>query len=329
MKDKRKVILQLLAILIFINLHAFKVQAQKINVHLVEACGYKGSVRQNYSCNDDVPQTLEKLISNMITFSGFKGDRINIFDTDQVDLPVIGVDTLGFVTILVNEKKIGKRPSWYVLSILSHELGHVYRRHLYLPDCVTKEHELQADYYAGFFAHRANCPLLDSVIAPYKNLVADEDHPSSEIRIGSVISGWTDAALPFKLNTADSLTMISKNSFANKFKKFADLFVTVTPYRKFLNTNIFYNVTFHLTSNDPGLPVDSIVSNIDMVSYLLDRESFTTPLVPSYNVNGDNYGYTLTKVWGEFPLKCVIYFKDDSILPIVKEFKLPEKPKLD
>jgi len=307
-----------------LNLQA---KALTIEVHLVEACGFKGAIHKTYICKNDISDPLEKLIANMITFSGFKGDRINIYDSDFVDTPITGVDSLGFVTIMVNEKKTGDHPSWYLLSMLAHELGHVYRRHIYLADCVSKPHELQADYYAGFFAHRAGCPLVDSVMAAYTTVTADEDHPDANIRKDSVQLGWNDAALPFRLNGADSLAFISQKKFADKFRKYADLFVTVTPYRKFLKKEVLYNVTFHLTSKDPGVSVDSIVSHIDIVSYLFDTETFEKPLVGSVNINKDNYGYKLTGIWGEFPLKCVIYFKDDSVLPIVKEFKLPEKPK--
>jgi hypothetical protein len=314
-------LLGLFLIFYFLCGAASVVQTHK--VYVTAACGFAGDVKEEYDCADDASPKLENVVFRMIAFNGFKGSGIRIEDCKAVQYPVTARNRNGTVEIIVDASKLGQLPNWYLASILAHELGHIYDGHIYDVQCVSKKHELDADYYAGFWAHRANCPKVDLVIEPFLTVPPDDTHPDSAERIRSVRLGWSDEEKPYPVETGVTATGPAKD--ADTYGKYTDLFVTVTPYvlRRFLHrSHNDFKVKIHLASTDIRLPVDSLVSRILKVTYSFDEEHITDDLVVSRNQYQDNFGYLITGVWNAFPVKCVVYFKDNSMLMMTKEFKL-------
>jgi hypothetical protein len=338
----------------------FAALAQMHRVHLIAACGFAGDARLDYDCLNNPPPDMETLVSKMIAFNGIKGVTVKIEDVPSITLPVIGLNRNRTLQIMVNATRLKGSSYWFLASMLAHELGHVYNGDLYSPKCVTRVHELNADYYAGFWARGANCPAVDSAVAPFAHVPTDEDHPPSAQRIDSVRAGWLAASQrQLYLTASTNQNAVSLNAFTYAYtQKLApatnilpyvprikpgvpaksswwssrltayydrslDLFATVTPnvsetdHRKSKD----YKFKFHLTSDNIFLPVSWILPQIRKVTYTFDKKNLKKPEVDSYNTNRDNFGYTVAGVWDQVTVRCIVFFKDGSTMPIVKTFK--------
>lgn len=308
-------------LLLFLSTCAMITCGQTHKVEVKIACGFSGEVLQSYVCQDDPPAWLEDKVYNMIAYNGLSGSGIHIEDCRFVSRPVTTQSTEGKISIMVNSATFKKADHWTMTVILAHELAHIYNGDIYGLNDVTADQELKADYYAGFWVHRAKCPDFILVIAAFKGSKTDATHPDSVRRTGKAFDGWQDAE---KRYLADGT-----QTEAERFRASAGVLVTVTPYvlRRFLaSRRNDFKVKIHLTSADINVPVDTITNHILKVTYSFDEPHIKEPLVVSVNKFNDNYGYLITGVWNHFPVKCVIYFKDDSILPIVKYFKLDLEP---
>jgi hypothetical protein len=327
----KKLIQSLVASTVYVLLVLLPVLSQAAGRHkilVVAACGFGKDLKSEYNCSDDVPPTLEKLLSRMMFSNGLKNNVIHIEEDDFIDMPVSAITDSGKIEIIVNPAKIGDTANWYVSTILAHELAHIYNGDLYSAKCVNIEHELLADYYAGFWAHRHGCTNIALVYAPLKDATPDQDHPDSTTRMRSALRGWKDEEVPFILNPNDTNKTVE--TFSQTYAKYADVFVTVTPsvYTTFpFRKHNRHTIVFHLTSTDFRVPTDSIFNKISAVSYYINEDHFDEKVKEVNNYGHDGYAYGVTKVWNEFPVTCVIYFKDDSVLPITKRFKLSENPK--
>jgi hypothetical protein len=289
-----------------------------IPVRLHDICGYSTSGTGLYYCGP-ASTSNEKLVSRMVAYSGFD-DRINVKESQSVESAVIGLDTANEVTIIVNTSLFKNNPNGIKLAILSHEIGHLFKRHLSEKKRIPfKKKELGADVYSGFWCQRASVKLIWPLQA-LNDFPEDTMYPPKKERMDSVNSGYKLAGTPFEI---DAWTGNLPDSVL--FAKFLSLFVAVTPYKnKFFSLVKYsgkFNVNFHLTSTDVMIPIDTIIRRIKYVEYTIDS-SFGQPVFKSDNPNNDNFGYLLTKVYGEFPISAKVYFRDNSTSSIVKSFTL-------
>jgi len=281
-------------------------------VKLQKGCAFTGPIKDRYECTS-VSKGIERLLVRMINFSGFKNDQVNIYSSDEVEWAVTGLDTNDFVCIIVNENDVAKSEE-LVTSVLAHELGHIYRRHVYMASDLNAAKEFQADYYSGFWSSRAKRSEANAIL-PLNEVEQDAVHPAPALRIDTLKQGFVDANQPFD----------TSHSFAPdnvRYKEVLDLFMAVNAYK---NNADKFMVSFQLVSKDPSIPNDAVVSKIEKVSYVL-HETFKHPFVTSFNPNKDNFKYNII-VWGSFAVIALVYFKDGSILPIIKSFTLPNQSK--
>jgi hypothetical protein len=79
------------------------------------------------------------------------------------------------------------------VSIIAHEMGHIYYGHQYQGD--RHQEELQADYFSGFVMRRLGRPVQAATIAI--ELLTDEagskTHPCKQKRMQAIEAGWRDA----------------------------------------------------------------------------------------------------------------------------------------
>lgn len=86
---------------------------------------------------------------------------------------------------------------WAAVSVIAHELGHLYYGHAHAPTDglspeVLHEHELEADYYSGLVLARMGASLEEAEAAQ-NALYVDMDtptHPDSRRRMNAIRSGW-------------------------------------------------------------------------------------------------------------------------------------------
>jgi hypothetical protein len=290
--------------------------SQPVKTRLSNVCAFADTPKNEYAL--DYHRNLERFIQKMISTIGFSGDYIYISSSPDVDYAASGLRTDGKAEILVADNFNPNQFYWYHATILAHELAHIFNRDIYEPDCASMENELLADYYAGFWASKNNA-VIDSVQAPFYRLPDDSTHPPREDRLKAVESGWNHAKKPFTLDV-DTVGATSSSIYG----KYLNMYFTISPDRRFKET-LKYKVYFHLASKDISVPFNSIIQKISRVSYVLHQPTFRHPFVTSCNQNDDSFGYTLTGVYGTFPIVCLVYFKDDSVWSIVKGFPLSEK----
>lgn len=259
-------------------------------------------------------EKLEHFIQKVINTTGFSGDRIFVSSSPDVEYAASGLRTNGGAEIVVNNKFNPENHSYYNAAFVVHELAHIFNGDIY-QDTIYFNNELQADRAAGFWA-RKNGADVDSIIAYFNKLPEDTSHPPKTNRFQSVRDGWNQANLPYKN------PIICATNLSSTFAKYLNLYFTITKTPSNARNKKLYQVYFHLSSKDKSIPFDSIAPKIDRVSYILHEDTFKQPFVTSKNINNDAFGFTLTRVWDTFPIVCIIYFKDDSVFTIVKNFKL-------
>jgi len=253
----------------------------------------------------------------MISFNGNTLEGISIEDSEYASMPVTGLDSAGHIIIIVDSHQLLSSPRWFMISILAHELGHITNRDVYLKDCVNKPNELKADYYAGFWAHRAQCPLVDSVIAPFLTVIPDEDHPEGAKRREWVIKGWNDEVKPFKLQAPANFGL---NTLSDYYGQYIDILGTISPYRwTATSKNYGYKMKVLIGTKDYRLPTSRIVLLIQKVSYSIDDKYFRISF-PYFSSRSNDFAYMSFGQRRRLPITCTIYFVDRSIKTITKTF---------
>jgi hypothetical protein len=288
-------------------------------VHLKLACGFVKNVKLNYLCFPNPRPQLSDIVSAMIHFNGNSSDGIRIEDSDYATMPITGLDSAGNIVIIVDSRQILAKSHWYMISILAHELGHITNRDVYLNDCVSRPHELKADYYAGFWAHRAQCPSVDSVIAPFLTVIPDQDHPDGAKRREWVKKGWQAEEEPFEPSPKKSITL---PTLKDTYGQYIDLYATITPYQWNIASKHYdvFKTKLLIGTNDLRLPVSRVVSLIEKVTYSADDKLFRLPFAEFSNKN-NNFSYMTFGRQKQFPVTCTIYFIDHSTMTITKDFQ--------
>jgi hypothetical protein len=94
------------------------------------------------------------------------------------------------------ERKTGN--PWSAVSVIAHELGHHYYGHSHVstrdvaPE-ISRQNELDADYFSGYALSRLGASLEDAEAAQ-RSLNDDETmfHPSAARRLQAIEAGWLD-----------------------------------------------------------------------------------------------------------------------------------------
>jgi len=298
---------------------------------IVNACGVNKCIDSSIILECSEPQERYKnLILNMLYASGLKGIPyfIGSSTSPEIGIAITGLSSKGRPCIIINEDEFELCTPWELESILSHEFGHISRRHLDDTFRVTRKIELEADYYAGFWNKKNFCPSLDTVLQPFSKMNADVEHPPYSERKASITTGWADADknpfnIPPKKDQQGELGDVLKDKF--------DFILLSTPTIKkgFLRKpTLWHKVTLHIISSNPYITNDSLFSKIDYVSYALHPFTFADPLPTIKNDdrkgNGDNFQYNLT-VWGTFPITSILTFTDGSAASLTKTIYIPEE----
>lgn len=277
---------------------------------LLNTCGLLEAPKAEYDLTYN--KRLEYFIQKIISSTGFGGNSIHISSSPDVKYAITGLRSDGNAEVVVNDQFDPNENFWYNKIILVHEIAHVLNGDIFNAIHTILMKELGADYSAGFWSGRMGLPI-DSAKAPFIDLPDAAGYPDKASRLNSVDSGWHVAK--------NSITPAEAPTASIKYEKYLNLYFTVTNQPKLPASSGKYKVYFHLASRNMNLPFDSISPQISKVSYVLHK-TFRHQLVTSYNVNDDAFGYSLTKVWRTFPLVCLVYFRDNSVLPIIKEFSL-------
>lgn len=307
----------LCALLFFgITLTTYFQRFAETEIILHNTCGYTNTLLPSYQGSPASP-AIEKLVARMIGYTGFD-DRINVFKSRSIESAVIGLNEQDQVTLLVNEQFLGSDPKSPRFSFLAHELGHLFRRHLFeKKDLPIRQKELSADVFSGFWGQRAGI-RLDDMTSQLDDIRSDTIYPSVQERKDSVGSGYRWAAKPFRAEN-----WLTTDKSAAKYEECLSVFVTVTPSARwwgFFGDNMF-RVIVHLTSTNINIPIANVVKEIRHVTYDVDS-TFKHPSFISTNPNDDNFGYMFTSVTQAFPIFAIIRFKDTSVLSIEKKFTL-------
>lgn len=350
------------------GLNNFRSFGQTHQVYMRHACGFDTIPRNEYTCLNQPAADMQTLVYKMIRYNGIGIKTMTVQDCRQVRFPVTTIDADSNLTIVMNASKLRGAPRWILAVILAHELGHVYRGDMSMVRDVNRTDELNADAYAGHWAHGAGCTKVDSIIAGYKNLATDAIHPASQLRIDSVTAGW-NAYRPefFAVNAYNTLPSsnvygvsslssyssvlhgFGRRGYAENIVPFANRIVAPKHSRNWLTTwfvglyghslGIFamisphvseddhkkskdFEITMHLSSSNPLLPLEFLLPQIKKVTYSFDKSNLIKPVIDSYNINHDDYGYTVTGIWSTVTVHCMVYFKDGSVLPVNKTFKI-------
>lgn len=121
-----------------------------------------------------------------------------IFQSDEIQVAQVGLQSEHQCLIVSPElrNKIAKN-DWEIKVILAHELGHLVARHMMSGD-ITKEDELTADEFAGFFCKSMGCKSVRMILPVFKQFTEDETHYSYKIRAKAIKRGWKDAEVRIK-----------------------------------------------------------------------------------------------------------------------------------
>jgi hypothetical protein len=295
--------------------------AQTHKVSVKAACGFAGDVKSEYECADNPSAEITEIDHIVNSMMHSKGNKILVYfeDCAFVTRPITALTRDGRLEIIVNAKTLLKFPHWYLLSMLAHELGHITNGHIYMPNCVTRDHELSADYYAGFLAHEAKCPSLDLAMAPFRTVPPDADHPPTAQRLDSVRAGWNDQQKPFYPARAEHIEGVP--GIVDFYGRYLDLLVTATPFvnRSGNRVEHRYKIKFHLVSKDMRLSMNTVFPTIQRVSYSVGPASAEKPAV-MITEGKDNFSYTITGIFENLPVRCTVWFVDSSQQKLTAEF---------
>ena len=290
-------------------------------VELVTACGFGPNVKLSYKCSPSIPPSVSDIISKMIAFNGNSPKGIRIEDSPGTDYPVTGRDISNNIIIIIDAQQILRLTGWNLKAVLAHELGHITNRDVYSQNCVSHEFELNADYYAGFWAHRAGCTNIDSVLAPFLNVLPDSDHPAHALRVNSVNKGWADEEIPFEFKPR--VEAVGLPELKDSYGQYINIFATITPYMwQFRGVKKYvYKTKVLIGANDIRVPLDRLLSVIARVEYAANDRQFRFPLLLKAN-RANDFCYMVLGAKKTLPITCTIYFVDKSSMKVTKNFLL-------
>ena len=129
------------------------------------------------------------LPQNFIVYQGKVNNAIALFQNNQ-NYIILNRDFL-------NEVDRTKSSYWLSMYLISHEIGHLLSSHLLYQnanDSISKEQELQADYFAGATLSRLGCPLDKAKLifngTHLQKVSGSKTHPPSALRMKFIEDGW-------------------------------------------------------------------------------------------------------------------------------------------
>jgi hypothetical protein len=282
---------------------------------------------------DDYVYKLVELIKYHVGSSRL---RTSTFETTGVPVAKVGVHgSNNDIVILVNPTKINKNSEdLFSKAILAHELGHVSLAHL-LSSKITKEYELDADYWSGFASRRCQFTEKPNLVAEaFRLFREDETHGNFDQRREQVLEGWNDAG-PSKFAGAIDEEAIAKAHFRLNINAGLRSDADISASRPDLEWRVVLSIQ----------PVDSSIYNlsetalgIKKVRYDLDESMRAQYLqwlgitLPTYKIirySKDNPLFQhFLLVWGGFPVTATIYFNNGSQVTLPsKEIDIPKAKK--
>lgn len=323
-----KIIKYTIVILCILVLTSFNINfntERKLN--FVKACGFNRTIN-GVSC---VPADLDELqvISKFYTDFGLP-DVPQVFLSDKIEMGEVGVDSLFQTYIILNPKYVD-RMNCNNKVVLYHEIGHILSYLTWTKPALTSDDELKADEFAGFRLRMDNCSKLTEVAEMYGEIIPDDLHPADTIRMKSFIKGYKKANSKIKNESLESIKFDGiKGKIGEFFKDSVSLQFIVTPHKKtytISKKDEFFDVYMSLRLNQANEEISNLIfiNSIESVAYMLDDSTFKQSVVQPKNINDDNFGYLLTKVYEHFPIIVAIKFKDESFIAFNQNFELTSK----
>lgn len=303
---------KLFQLLLLVLLVTTQAKSQMKEIKLVGGCALDEIILPGRIMTDDIDELTNAAILNLVKGLGIQ--RTFTIRKAMVKNAAVGTDDEGNKLLLVNPEFLrnlrGHSSDWPVYFVLAHEIGHLLNNDPLNNENHTKAMETAADKFAAVTLCRMGAKLeeVKLVIDLFVKNNISAGYPTKEQRLFAIESGWADANCDN--NRKDPLTYNAKIVEGNW------QYIGLGHQIGFGagNNRKYYSVCLEIKA------ASAEINRISKVRYYFLHDTFgeggsqgsrydevTTP--------GNNF-QTCLRIWGTFPLRIVIYYKEGKEIVI-------------
>lgn len=255
---------------------------------------------------DDIDERTNELIGNLIKRIGIQ--KSFVIRKADIKNAMVAQDENGTRILLINPGFLlnlkGFQSDWLIYFVLAHEIGHIVNYDPLESEKHNPEMEIAADKFAAVQLCRMGAGIEDAKSA-IELLVKENTsptYPTKKQRLFGIESGWLDAKCstePSDALTYDATTKKAEWKYAGKGYELG--------WGSNNNRN-YYNVCLKIIASQKEL------SRISSVRYYFLHDSFgkgaSQGKVFSTSTDAKTSFEHCIQIWGTFPLKVVINYKE-------------------